>query len=72
MNDYLKRIIQVYSLKGLLIDTNLLLLYIIGSFNIELIGRFKRTAQFTTDDFDIVSDFLSLFVKKITTPHTSY
>lgn len=69
MNDNLRRLIQKYRKKGLLIDTNLLLLYIVGSFDIELIREFKRTSQFTIDDFDFVSDFISEFELKITTPH---
>ncbi len=69
MNDNLRRLLQKYRKKGLLIDTNLLLLYIVGSFNIELIREFKRTSHFTTDDFYLVSDFLELFDSKITTPH---
>ena len=31
MNDYLLKLIQKYKQKGLLIDTNLILLYIVGS-----------------------------------------
>lgn len=69
MNDYLKQLIQSYREKGVLIDTNLLLRYIVGTLNIELIRDFKRTAHYTTDDFDLVSDFLKLFNKKIVTPH---
>jgi hypothetical protein len=59
MNDYLLKLIQKYRQKGLLIDTNLLLLYIVGSFDILLIRDFKRTANFTEDDFE----------RTITTPH---
>lgn len=69
MNVYLKNLIQKYRQKGILIDTNLLLLYIFGSVDAELIARFKRTSQFTTDDFDKVSDFIRLFDKIIFTPH---
>jgi hypothetical protein len=69
MNSYLKKLIQDYKNKGLLIDANLLLLYIVGSFDIELVSRFSRTAKFTIDDFYIVSDFIDLFKLKITTPH---
>lgn len=69
MNIYVKNLIQKYKFKGLLTDTNLLLLYIVGSLNIELIGNFKRTAHYTIDDFYLVSDFIELFEKKIVTPH---
>jgi hypothetical protein len=69
MNDNLRRLVQKYRKRGLLIDTNLLLLYIIGSFNIELIREFRRTSHFTIDDFYLISDFIELFESKITTPH---
>jgi hypothetical protein len=53
----------------LLIDSNLLLLLIMGSFNSSLIGSFKRLAMFTGKDFS----FLQLLVARckaiIVTPH---
>jgi len=69
MNDYLLTLIQKYRQKGVLVDTNLLLLYIVGSFDISLIRDFKRTANFTEDDFERVSKFVDYFDLKITTPH---
>ena len=69
MNDYLLKLIQTYKQKGLLIDTNILLLYIVGSIDINSIRNFRRTAHFTEKDFYIVSKFIDYFVVKITTPH---
>jgi rRNA-processing protein FCF1 len=69
MNEYLLKLIQNYKQKGLLIDTNILLLYIVGSVDINLIGNFKRTANFTISDFYITSKFIDYFDIKITTPH---
>jgi hypothetical protein len=69
MNSHIKFLIQKYRSKGILLDTNLLLLYIVGSLDIEYIAKFKRTTQYTTDDFDIVADFLRLFSHTIVTPH---
>ena len=69
MNQHLLKLIQTYKNKGLLIDTNILLLYIVGSFDPILIRDFKRTANFNEDDFDIVSKFIRLFDFLITTPH---
>jgi rRNA-processing protein FCF1 len=37
----------------LLVDTNLLLLYIVGSLNPEKIGRHKRTDKFTIEDYKL-------------------
>lgn len=69
MNDYLLKLIQKYKFKGVLIDANILLLYIVGTVDINLIGRFKRTANFSEDDFYRVSKFIDIFDLKITTPH---
>jgi len=69
MNDYLLKLIQKYKNKGILVDTNIFLLYIVGSFDIYLIRNHSRTANFTEDDFDRVSKFIDAFDIKITTPH---
>ncbi len=69
MNDYLLRLIQKYRQKGLLVDTNILLLYIVGIVNVELIRNFRRTANFTENDFYIILKFIDYFDIKITTPH---
>lgn len=69
MNEYLINLILKYRNKGILIDTNLLLLYLIGSYDIEQIRDFKRTAHFNTDDFSNTLEFVESFEIKITTPH---
>ena len=69
MNNYLLELVQKYRNKGLLIDTNLILLYIVGSFDISLIRHFSRTSAFTESDFERVSKFVDYFNVKITTPH---
>ncbi len=69
MNDYLLKLIQKYRQKGILIDTNIVLLYLVGSLDISLIRDFARTAKFTEDDFFKVSKFIEYFDYQITTPH---
>ncbi|MDQ3181131.1 MAG: hypothetical protein M3Q33_11490 [Acidobacteriota bacterium] len=69
MNDYLQKLIQKYKFKGILIDTNILLLYIVGTVNTDLIRNFKRTTTFTEEDFYRVSKFIEFFKLKIATPH---
>lgn len=69
MNDYLLKLVQKYKQKGLLVDTNILLLYIVGSFDIDLIQNFKRTDIFSRDDFEKVSKFIDFFNIKIVVPH---
>jgi UDP-2,3-diacylglucosamine pyrophosphatase LpxH len=54
---------------GVLLDTNLLLLYVVGAHDRGLIPRFKRTAAFTAEDFRILTNALDSFAHILTTPH---
>lgn len=58
-----------YRTKGIIIDTNILLLYLIGLVNRERIPRFKRTAQFIPEDYDLLLQIVDGFQKVITTPN---
>jgi hypothetical protein len=69
MNEHLINLIRKYRKKGILVDTNLLLLYLVGLYDIEQIRDFKRTSHFDTDDFSNTQEFIELFEVKITTPH---
>jgi hypothetical protein len=61
--------IEKHRANGLLIDTNLLLLYLVGRTNKNRIQTFKRTQQYTIDDFDLLEILVSRFATLITTPH---
>jgi hypothetical protein len=52
-----------------LIDSNLLLVYFVGSYDRHLIARFKRTAAFTIDDFELLAQFIAFFDRVVTTPN---
>lgn len=69
MNEYLFSLVIKYKNKGVLIDTNILLLFLVGSLDLNLIRGFKRTANFTENDFDLISNFIKHFKLIITTPH---
>jgi hypothetical protein len=70
MNDYLCQLIQRYSQQGLIIDTNILLLYFVGTFNRLHIAKHKRTRQYLAEDFDLLLNLLKLFHNHIvTTPN---
>jgi hypothetical protein len=58
-----------YKSKGLLIDTNLLLLYLVGMYDQKRIPRFKRTMAFTIDEFLLLATIFESFDKIITTPN---
>ena len=69
MNVNLLSLLQKYQNKGLLVDTGVALLYVVGSFDPKLIRASKRTAMFSEDDFAKVSKFIDFFPAKITTPN---
>lgn len=62
-------IFQKFRGKRVLVDTNLLLLYMIGSFQRLRIESFKRTNMFSVEDFDTLVAILAEFKVLVTTPH---
>ena len=70
MTDYILNLIQKYHSRGVLVDTNILLLCFVGDFDRDLIPRFKRTKQFVVEDYILPKNFLARFNSSIiTTPH---
>jgi len=54
---------------ALLVDTNLLVLWIVGTVNRGRIRQFKRTCQYTEADFDILDRYLATFSTLYTLAH---
>jgi hypothetical protein len=53
-----------------LVDTNLLLLYLVGKSDSRIIPRFSRTQKYTVDDFQMLSKLLESFFSAVaTTPN---
>ncbi|MEW6130426.1 MAG: PIN domain-containing protein [Acidobacteriota bacterium] len=69
MIEWIKNLISRYVEKGILIDTNVLLLYFIGRCDPNQISKFKRTRQFVIEDYELLIDLLHSFKKIITTPN---
>ena len=69
--EYVLPLVQKYRNKGLLIDTNLLLLLVIGAAVPETLATFKplKNQGFSQTDYSILARFASRFTKLITTPH---
>ena len=65
----LARLIHEYRPRGVLVDTTILLLFFVGSDNTRLITTFKRTHQFTEQDYASIVAILTAFNRRITTPH---
>lgn len=62
-------LIRKYKSLGLLLDTNLFVLLIIGMINKKEVSKNKRTSAYTEEDFDLLSNFISGFSKIVVTPH---
>jgi hypothetical protein len=69
MSDYELALVAKYRKLGVLVDTNLMLLYFIGAFDVEFIPRFKRTQNFSQQDYMLLTLFLSEFSVIATTPN---
>ena len=62
-------IMSRYRSRGLLVDSNLLLLYIVGKHSIRMINRYKRTSTYSSEDFKQLVVFISKFDSIIATPN---
>lgn len=60
-------ILARYRSTGILIDTNILLLLIVGSYKRDLVGRHKRTVTFLPRDYDLLVRLVGQFDKILTT-----
>ena len=69
MSKHAISLLQRYRSRGILVDTNILLLHFVGSFDRSLISRFKRTQSYTVEDYDLLTEFLSHFDRTVTTPN---
>lgn len=67
--DEIERLLRAYRSKGVLVDTNLLLLYFVGLYDRTRIPKFKRTASFSDQDFELLARLLALFQRVVTTPN---
>lgn len=56
-------------LSRLLVDTNLLVLYVVGSVNRNRIEGFKRTSKYRIQDFDLLLRVLAKWTSLYTLPH---
>jgi predicted nucleic acid-binding protein len=55
--------------EGLLIDTNLLVLFVVGSVNRGRIERFKRTAKYSEHDYELLLRVIERFSRLYTVAH---
>lgn len=68
MNDVCE-LVQRYQRQGILVDTNILLLYFVGAANPQRIRRFSRTERFSLEDYDLLLNAFRYFQRIVTTPN---
>jgi len=68
MSDYITQLIEGYKSRGILIDTNILLLWCVGTVNPKRISKFNRTEKFVVEDYETILKNLQYFSKIVTTP----
>jgi hypothetical protein len=64
-----RSLIEKHRAKGVLVDTNLLVLFLVGTVNKRRILDFKRTQSFAIKDFELLRRLIAWFGKLIATPH---
>ena len=69
IDDYTKSLVNKYKPKGILVDTNILILWVVGSANPQMISKFSRTKQFKIEDYRVLVRILASFSKIVTTPN---
>ena len=69
MTDPNERLVERYCSRGVLVDTNILLLYFVGSYQPDEVPRFKRTCQFTVRDYHLLKGLLARFKSVLTVPN---
>jgi hypothetical protein len=65
----LDRLIEKHRRNGLLIDSNLFLLWVVGSTNESRIARFNRTQKYSVQDFRLLRVLVHEFQEIVTSPH---
>lgn len=71
MSTYIDLLIDKYLAKGVLIDANLALLYLVGAYDPRLIGdgKFNKLSKYVLEDYELLVRLKKFFGKAVTTPH---
>jgi hypothetical protein len=69
LNEYDESLIDKHAGSGVVLDTGLLLLLIIGNARRELVGSFKRLNSFVPEDYETLITIVNRFQTIATTPN---
>lgn len=68
MRSHVEQLLVEYRTDGILVDANLLLVYVVRVYDPKQIERFKHTNESTVDDFELPDRLLGHFRTVATTP----
>ena len=71
MSSQQELLIDKYKTKGILIDANLALLYLVGGYDLLLVGdgKYKKLSKYNKEDYQLLLRLKNVFKKAVTTPH---
>lgn len=69
MPDELAAVVGKYRQVGILLDTNVLLLFLVGTLDRHRVATFRNTRKYAAEDYDVISLIVDQFTRIVTTPH---
>jgi hypothetical protein len=71
MSSHQELLVERYKTKGILIDANLALLYLVGGYDLRLVGdgKYKKLSKYNEEDYCLLLRLKNVFKKAVTTPH---
>ena len=69
MSNWAEDLLRRHRNAGIILDTNMLLLYFVGLLDPRIIPTFKRTDNFAIEDFYTLQAILTLIPRVVTTPN---
>ena len=66
-----QELLRLYAGSGVLLDSNLLLLLVVGNYDRSQVGRFKRLSTFSPEDYDTLLALIGRFRHLYITPNTA-
>ena len=64
----LANLLARHRLSGAFLDTNLLVLYLVGSYEPAFVPKFKRTSMYTEQDYQWLKEYVDKFSRIVVTP----
>jgi len=69
LDNYVQALIRKHRANGVLVDTNLMVLLLVGRAHKRRIREHKRTSDYTVRDYDLLEQLIAEFQRIVTTPH---